>query len=249
MKVKLISHTDSALELLIYTKNTRLQGGMTLEDIIRWPDEKKIEHFEYMIDTIQSSFEFVDYTFKISEVPRSFTHQLVRTRTGSYAQESMRTIDARSAACDHPDMAQSAVDEIFSMYAHMIDIGVQIQDAREILPTGVHTSIIAKFNLRTIHDMALVRLCTRTSGIYQDVFKEMKKEICKVHPWAEEFIRVHCSWYGTCAFPRYKECPVQELTIDRIMGKKLNIIKENCNNMINEINHVANPVAKNGVTQ
>ena len=85
MKVKLISYTQDALELLLLTKNTRLanDGLLTLDDIKGWSHDKKMQHIGYMRDTIQSSWEFVDYTFKISGVSRAFTHQLVRTRTAS----------------------------------------------------------------------------------------------------------------------------------------------------------------------
>ena len=251
MKVELLNHTQDALELLLYTKDTRLQGEQTIQDIKEWPDEKKQEHFNYMLDTIQSSFEFVDYTFKISGVPRSFTHQLVRTRTGSYAQESQRTVDVRDHGYECPEgypMVDSKLRDIFEIYGELIDDGVTVQEAREILPIGVHTSIIAKFNLRTLHDMALVRLCTRTAGMYQNVFKEIKRLVTEVHPWAEDFIQVHCAWYGTCAFPRYKECPIQKYTIDWLMPSSLQFAKEDCRRKIEETDHVANPVAKNGMS-
>ena len=52
--VKLISYTHDALELLLYTKNTRLEGGATIQDIKAWPEEKKLEHLYYMRNTIKS---------------------------------------------------------------------------------------------------------------------------------------------------------------------------------------------------
>jgi thymidylate synthase ThyX len=202
-----------------------------------------------MLDTIQSSFEFVEYTFKISDVPRSFTHQLVRTRTGSYAQESQRTVDVRNAGCEWPyDYVTNLKSDIFEAYGWLIDEGVQVQDAREILPIGTHTSIIAKFNLRTLHDMALVRLCTRTAGMYQSVFKEIKRLVVEKHPWAEDFLQVHCSWYGTCAFPRYEACPVQQFTINKIIPEAFRAAKSDCRRMIDLTEHVANPIAKNGMS-
>lgn len=248
MKVELLDYTQDALELLLYTKDTRLQGEQSIQDIKEWSDEKKQEHFAYMLDTIQSSFEFVNYTFKISGVPRSFTHQFVRTRTGSYAQESQRTVDVREAGCEYPDKAEPIIQQVFTEYGLLIDEGMPIQEAREILPIGVHTSIIAKFDLRTLHDMALVRLCTRTAGMYQNVFKEIKRLVVETHPWAEDFIQVHCSWYGTCAFPRYEECPIQGYTINKVVPDLLQFSKENCRREIELTDHVANPVANNGMS-
>lgn len=248
MKVELLSCTQDALELLLYTKNTRLQGAQSLQDIKDWPDEEKQKHFKYMLDTIQSSFEFVEYTFKISEVPRSFTHQLVRTRTGSYAQESQRTVDVRDHGCEYPEQASELIRRVFGEYAELIDNGVAVQEAREILPTGAHTSIIAKFDLRTLHNMALVRLCTRTAGMYQNVFKEIKRLVVEEHPWAEDFIQVHCSWYGTCAFPRYTECPIYPYTINGHAPEVLDHSKKHCRKKIETLHHVANPIAKDGMS-
>jgi thymidylate synthase ThyX len=51
---------------------------------------------DYISKTIRSSWEFVDYTFQITGVTRAFTHQFVRTRTGSYAQQSQRSVDMSS---------------------------------------------------------------------------------------------------------------------------------------------------------
>lgn len=243
MNVKLINYTRDALETLLYTKNTRLQGKQSIDDIIEWDYSKKIEHFNYMLDTIQSSFEFVDYTFEISGVTRAFTHQLVRTRTGSYAQESQRTVDVRNSevinTSDDP-MYDKIADAILESYASMIDSGIAAQDARGILPTNIETSIICKFDLRTLHNMALLRLCTRTQGEYQNVFKQMVECVKEVHPWAEQFLRVHCVWHGVCAFPRYTACPMQEHTHvpDR----------ESLQSKFDMIEHEAVPVAKNGRT-
>lgn len=246
MKVELLEFTNSALELLIFTKNTRLQGEMTLLDIQKYPLEWKMEQLEYMKKTIQSSFEFVNYTFKISEVTRSFTHQLVRSRHNSYAQESMRAVDVRQhtyrdAVPDYtfPESGMrfdNAMEGIMEFYAEMIDNGIPIQDAREILPTGVHTSIIVGANLRSLSQMAEVRLCTRTAGEYQQVFKAMKAAVEEVHPWAEPFLQVACVKTGVCIFPNYKECPIQKWTVV-ISDREKDIIKRHWE----QTNHVADP--------
>ena len=264
MKVKLIDHTSDALALLLYTKNTRLQGGVNLAGIQQWPYEKKMEHLAYMKDTIKSSWEFVNYTFEISGVTRAFTHQLVRTRNGRYAQESMRTVDVSDAEVKRPNFAEgdrsnydarretwhNAEDEVMGAYATLVnEHGVAPQDARGILPTNVCTSIIAQFSLRTLHEMANVRLCTRTQGEYQDVFRAMKAEVVRVHNWAEEFIQVACVNTGVCVFPRYTECPIQKWTHNGLANKVNHegVIRE-VKIAFEHIRHEAVPVAKDGRT-
>ena len=94
MKVKLINATSAAVNLLLFTKNTRLMNDEdAYEKVSQWDDEKKQAELDYMLQTIRSSWEFIDYTFDIRDVTRGFTHQFVRTRQGSYAQQSQRTVD------------------------------------------------------------------------------------------------------------------------------------------------------------
>lgn len=259
MKVELINHTKNALELLIFTKSTRLQAHQTLQDINEWPHEKKMAELAYMRDTIQSSWEFVDYVFKISEVSRAFTHQFVRTRTNSYAQESQRTVDVREnghlpsndKVIERKEFYEKSMRESELAYATLIDWGMQVQEARNVLPTGEFTSIIVKTNLRTMHDSAKVRLCTRTQGEYQNVFKEMKRLICEVHEWADNFIQVACAENGICAFPRYTECPIGPMTFNNHASEffkkgDFHICLEATRAKIFETTHVANPKAKDG---
>lgn len=253
MNVKLINTTPMALELLLYTKNTRLQGAQTLNDILNWPERKKLEHLAYMRDTIKSSWEFVNYVFEINDVTRAFTHQLVRTRTGSYAQESQRTVDVRDNGYLVPEFAnQNALEDYcdsmetsVTFYEKMVDLGAPVQDVRGVLPTNMHTNIIVKFDLRTLHQMAEVRLCTRTQGEYQNVFKAMRDEVIKVHPWAEDFIQVFCANHGTCCFPRYTECPIQDFTFgDTILDE----VKKDIKDAFHKTDHEAVPVANDGRT-
>jgi flavin-dependent thymidylate synthase len=220
MEVKLLDYTRDALELLIYTKNTRLRGEDTLDTIKFWPLEKKLEHWSYMMDTIQSSWEFADYTFEITGVTRAFTHQFVRTRTASYAQEAQRVVDlSDSTWLTPPKLEGTGADELFDGivrnslhgYSLLREAGVAPQDARGVIPTNIHTSIISKLNLRTLSHMAELRLCTRTQGEYQDVFRAMRDLVVGVHPWAEPILDVYCARHGTCCFPRYTECPIAPL--------------------------------------
>jgi len=94
MKATLISFTPEAKELLIFTKSTRLTMSPGLMNEIRaWSEERKLAELEYMANTIPSSWEFVDYVFMIEGVSRAFTHQFVRSRQGSYAQQTMRVLN------------------------------------------------------------------------------------------------------------------------------------------------------------
>lgn len=250
MNVKLIQYDPDALNLLVYTKQTRLSfDAVSLDDIRAWPEERKLAELNYMLGTIESSWEFASYCFLITGVSRAFTHQLVRTREGSYAQQSQRTVDmsgfdylatgtltingdgperhsnqSHEFAGSYPDDGtiggpdsswgpmreyHEAMSDINDAYQNLITWGIPPQDARGLLPTNVATAIIGKFNLRALSHMAALRLCTRTQGEYQDVFRAMRAAVVAVHPWAEPFLRVHCARHGVCAFPHFTECPIK----------------------------------------
>ena len=198
MKVKLVNYTQDAKDLLLFTKNTRL---LNVEDAYKeikdWSEEKKQEELDYMLKTIKSSWEFVDYTFEIRDVTRAFTHQFVRNRLGSYAQQSQRTVDMEGfgyytppAILDEPrakELYDDAMKEINQAYQNLREY-VPAEDARGVLPTNIHTNIVAKFDLRNLHETAKSRLSPRAQGEHQEVFRMMIDEVIKVHPWAEPFL-------------------------------------------------------------
>jgi flavin-dependent thymidylate synthase len=219
MKVTLKRYTPDALELLVDTKTTRMRGKTAAE----MSEAERYEHFKYMLDTIKSPFEFVDYIFHIEGVSKNFTLQLVRTRTGAYQQETSRALEVNVYDSVTPDAFQpvgdsfdanvpqntlavlwhDALADIDANYKQLIAAGANLQDARAILPTNMPTAIDAKFNLRTLSDMAKVRLCARTQGEYQQVFRLIREEVLKIHPWADPLLQVACVATGQCAFPRW----------------------------------------------
>lgn len=251
MKVNLMSYTPDALNLLLRTKNTRLTNN---DDPVDWSEEKRAEHLRYMLTTIKSSWEFVDYTFEITGVTRAFTHELVRHRHGSYAQQSQRVVDVRdsevimpaSIANTHaaPEAWNEAVASMKETYGALMDAGIPTQDARGLVPTNISTNIVAKFSLRSLHEMAKIRLCTRATGEFQDVMRAMKDEVVSVHQWAVPFINVQCVADGTCAFPRYgkAECPVWFPALDREAAMMKAAL------LFNAVRYSANPKAKGGLT-
>lgn len=199
MKVTLLSYTPDAAELLLFTKSTRLNLSPGLMEQIRaWTPEKKAQELSYVAQTIPSSWEFVDFTFLIEGVSRAFTHQFVRTRNGSYAQQTLRVLDASNydyvlTERNKADPVQMSVISktntyIQRAYKTLIDSGVAPEDARGILPTNISTNIIAKFNLRTLSELCKSRTGGRTQQEYQGVVGAMADAVLAVYPWAQEFL-------------------------------------------------------------
>jgi flavin-dependent thymidylate synthase len=224
MKVTLLKATSDALEVLLFTKSTRLKmSGTSLDDIKAWPIEKKMKEWEYMQNTIKSSWEFIDYIFVIEDVSRAFTQQLERHRIGTgFAEQSLRTIDASDFDFVYPPSMEhmehpstfifwQTMEKIKNGYATMIDMGTAPQDARGVLPLNIAVNIAFKANLRSLNAMSAERLCVKAQGEFQQVMREIRKQVISVHPWTEPALRVSCAQTGVCAFPSYpwKDCPIK----------------------------------------
>ncbi len=206
MDVKLIDYTgrrapdkNYTAKVLIYTKSTRLTQGQASRDKIDNMNSYQIEEeLNYIANTIRSSWEFIDYTFEITGVTRAFTHQFVRTRTASFAQQTMRTLvmDDFDVLC--PDSILNdedalsdwsiCINSIAYAYDRLISRGIKPEDARGLLPTNIKTNIIAKMNLRTLADLVGKRDNPRAQGEYTNVIKAMAESAMFAHPWIKNFL-------------------------------------------------------------
>lgn len=205
MRVYLLDYTGAgsgnpwyAADLMIFTKNTRVKMSPDLrQEIAAWPPEKKMKELEYMANTIPSSWEFCDYTFMAEDVSRALTHQLVRTRTASYAQQTMQILDVRgfdvykgpSIEGEFREKVWSdALMVIDSAYSSLIDDGAKTEDARGLLPTNIMTNIVIKMNLRTLAQFLSTRRSPRNLGEIRLLVDAMYEAVVSVHPWASLFL-------------------------------------------------------------
>jgi flavin-dependent thymidylate synthase len=205
--VKLLDYTgagfenpaDYAARLLIYIKNTRLEQSETTRDMINsWPKERVNDELNYIANTIRSSWEFVDYAFQVTFVTRAYTHQQVRTRTASYAQQAQRVVDLSRGFdtlipetvinADGGKMWQDVMEAIRNAYARYHGLGVPVQECRGMLPTNVLTNIAIKMNLRTLADLVGKRDNPRAQGEYETVVHGMVARVMEVHPWVAPFL-------------------------------------------------------------
>lgn len=207
LEVTLVDYTGAgtpdparhAANVLVFTKQTRLEMKPGLmQDIESWSWEEVERELRYMAQTIPSSWEFVTYTFLINNVTRAFTHQLVRTRTGAYAQQTMRVLNVEGwtygtgpSLRRNPEQRavyDAAMERVAEVYDDLILQNVAIEDARGILPTNIHTNIVAKFDLRNLVSTMRKRASGRTQGEYRSVLEAMRSEITRVHPWTSLFL-------------------------------------------------------------
>ena len=97
------SNPDHAANVLLFAKSTRLGlSSDTLAKIWNFQVDRREEELKKVAETIPAAWEFVHYTFLVRNCTRAFTHQLVRTREASYAQETMRVLDKGDFKYDGP---------------------------------------------------------------------------------------------------------------------------------------------------
>ena len=107
-----------------------------------------------------SVVEHVVFTFSVKGVSRALTHQLVRHRLASYAQESQRYVKVTDdhsyvippEIADRPEARQryfEAVEECRSCYHDLMSMGIRKEDARFILPNALKSTIIVGMNFRS----------------------------------------------------------------------------------------------------
>lgn len=185
----------SAASILLFTKSTRL--NMTpnlLEEIENKPFFTDIfNELKLMANTNPGSWEFVNFSFLIQDVTRAFTHQLVRTRQATYAQQTMRVLEMDKWTYETGPTIKGDIDRevvydygmrtIGHCYKELLMQGAKIEDARGLLPTNIHTNICFHINMRNFISLTRKRVSARVQDEYHRVMDACVIEVEKVFPW------------------------------------------------------------------
>lgn len=125
-----------------------------------------------------SVFEHIYFTFKIEDISRACSHQLVRHRHCSFTQRSQRycsedgfdfvTPPTINEGCFAKDMEE--LNDWYKGYQHG---NVPNEDARYLLPNACKTSLYLSCNLRELIHMANERLCMRAQWEIRELVKKM----------------------------------------------------------------------------
>jgi flavin-dependent thymidylate synthase len=208
MKVSLIDFTGRgclhparhAANILLFTKSTRL--NMTpdfMRKIEDMPEDEVMFNLRVMADTNPGSWEFIHFTFLIEKVTRAFCQQLTRTRQASYAQQSFRVVEVQdftyetgpSILADRMVVGayRNTMDNSFQCYKFLIDAGVNVEDARGVLPLNTHTNICVSINMRNFINTSRKRTSGRVQKEYRNVMDACIIEIESVYPWFHIFYK------------------------------------------------------------
>lgn len=200
IKVDLIDYTGKghpdplyAAKLLAYTKATRLRMSPEgLELFMKMDPSELGKELKYMATSIPSSWEFADLTFSIQNVSRATAQQITRTRTASYAMQSQRVLDVSDSGWDGKGkcpIVDEYMEREIAMYKHAIDEGVSLEDARNMLPIGIHCNLIMKINFRNWVQLVRARDSLRVQNAYGEVIRQMRAKVGQVWPWTSFFLQ------------------------------------------------------------
>lgn len=140
-----------------------------------------------------SVLEHANFTFGIEGISRACSHQLVRHRIASYAQQSQRYVShkERFAAVTPPSIEQrpelleryqALLDDIHDVYRQLIDAGVPAEDARFVLPNAAQTKLVMSMNARELLHFFNLRCCRRAQWEIRAMAKQMLRLVRPVAP-------------------------------------------------------------------
>lgn len=158
----------------IVPTTTRGYTGVYSPEIEGWEVEKFWD--ELGATKLKAPLEMANTVWLIEDVTRSFTHQIVRYRTASVVQESLRFSiqDGYKAVVMVPETVLrdpvqmenfcEATEAAFEEYQYMIGIGIPVQDARSVLPHGTCTRLFFGVDVRTLVHIYDQRMCCQAQG-------------------------------------------------------------------------------------
>lgn len=208
MKVKLISYTpepDAVCMRMATLCRDSAPSMSILADVV------DINHV--------SILEHASFSFEVSEVSRSLTHQLIRHRIGmSYAQQSQRhvSLDGLDWYVVPPTIANNkeAIAVFHAMmendrqgYAELLRLGIPKEDARFVLPNSAHTKIGITGNGNSLRHFFSLRCCKRSQWEIQNLANEMLRQVKLVAPIIFKSAGRQCTTCKEpCTFRRTEGC-------------------------------------------
>ena len=135
-----------------------------------------------------SVFEHIYFTFKIEDISRACSHQLVRHRHCSFTQRSQRycsedgfkVVIPSSMDDEYGDRFYEYADcmsNIRGNYSNLTRMGVPNEDARYVIPNACITELYLSCNLRELIHICNERLCERAQWEIRQLVQEMIKTI------------------------------------------------------------------------
>lgn len=217
--VKIVSFTQNPLETVRWAAEvSRNRVGYDPVAYCKeqgYSREDLEEYFLYMLrESFGTPLEYVSVVLYLDNVSRAAQQQITRTRTGvAFSIESMRVVPKENFATNYqyhvpPRIAKNpkkrerfhqSMLKVQEEYNQMITDGVDVEDARGILPLNVFSTITMCINMRSLFHMIFSRTCDKAQGEVHDIAIEIMDQL-------REFLGDHiidaidrpCKFKGDC---------------------------------------------------
>lgn len=217
MNVKLIGYSPNPEK--IPAMAAKLTHSITKpEELEKTPEDDLKSILNHVINLGHTSvIEHTNFTFAISDVSRSLTHQLVRHRIASYAQQSQRYVNLKKPNYVIPPKIaankfmkkayQETMNIIWKQYNKLIEMNIPAEDSRYVLPNATCTNIIVTMNARSLLNFFELRCCLHAQWEIRKLANLMLKEIQKKAPIIFKNAGPTCKSKGFCS-ENNNECPL-----------------------------------------
>ncbi|MEN3185899.1 MAG: FAD-dependent thymidylate synthase [Atribacterota bacterium] len=171
------------------------------------PQEIAVEKARQLIRELlhrghESILEHASFTFRIEGISRVASHQLVRHRLASYAQQSQRyvSLEVSDFVCppivEENPQAKSLYWEVVQRckeaYGKLLALGIPKEDARYIIPQGMTTNLVFTANARELLHVFRLRLCNRAQWEIRELCLRMLAIVQGKAPAVFEFAGPPC---------------------------------------------------------
>ena len=217
MNVKLIGFTPDPEK--IPAMAAKLTHSKTKPDDLDKTSNKELKAILGQVVTLghTSVVEHASFTFAISDVSRSLTHQLVRHRIASFSQQSQRYVNLNdSNYVTPPKIAKNkqmkkAYDQTMKMiwkeYNKLLEMDIPAEDARYVLPNATCTNIMVTTNARSLLNFFELRCCLHAQWEIRSLANLMLKEVKKAAPTIFKNAGPLCKSKKVCPENK-KDCPL-----------------------------------------
>jgi thymidylate synthase (FAD) len=205
MNIELVSFTNNPIE-------TCAKAAYNCTNTIEMPEHVDPHGLVERVLTLghESIAEFADFVFKADGISRVASHQLVRHRVASYAQQSQRynTYDTLSInipdglSYEQAEKMKQAASYCHNLYLELLSEGVPGEAARYILPNAATSSIFIKMNARELRHFFSLRLCLTTQTEIRFMAQAMYEIVRRKFPALFVGQFPPCETKGEC-----KSCP------------------------------------------
>ena len=156
-----------------------------------------------------SIIEQLDFTFLVSGVSRVVSHQFMRHRHQSPAQQSQRyckvdgdfqyivpaSIRKNKEALEGYKILMKAIADAYNVF---LNFGIPAEDARYVLPNATSTNFTVTMNGRQFIHICHERMCLKAQLEIRALVSEMAACVIDQLPFMQKYLVPKCEYLGYC---------------------------------------------------